>query len=473
MLGLKIFNKFRKTRTIFLSLIVLFIVFVIVNQIFISLITHNDKSDADKQNRLSSDALNQISAIQKRIEKLQDSIDLSNKNAQNLNLLIDKANVQVPVNLNNINANKLAEIGIKHNDKIAILVFSCNRPGAIRNHLDQLINIRKTTVDIEKFPIIVSQDCGHADTEKAINGYSDHLYDYVKQPDLSDITVDKKTGKKIPQHLKGYFKIARHYKWALEEIFIRHEFQWVILNEDDLNMSPDFLNYFEAMQKVLAKDKSLFCASAWNDNGKSNLINSDDLERVYRTDFFPGLGWMMQRSLWMEFRDKWPFGFWDDWIREPENRKDRACLRPEISRTEMSNAEAKKGVSQGQFLDKFLKLISMNHQPLEWSTINTDYLLKENYDKKYADDVYMKTVEISFKDFLKPNQTINSNRILITYSTKQEFLKYGNYFGIMNDFKAGVPRTAYQGIVQIYYKSKIIFIAPKAKMKWQNYQKDW
>lgn len=25
--------------------------------------------------------------------------------------------------------------------------------------------------------------------------------------------------------------------------------------------------------------------------------------------------------------------FWDDWIRQPEQRKDRACIRPEISRT--------------------------------------------------------------------------------------------------------------------------------------------
>lgn len=25
--------------------------------------------------------------------------------------------------------------------------------------------------------------------------------------------------------------------------------------------------------------------------------------------------------------------YWDDWIRQPEQRKDRACIRPEVSRT--------------------------------------------------------------------------------------------------------------------------------------------
>ena len=54
---------------------------------------------------------------------------------------------------------------------------------------------------------------------------------------------------------------------------------------------------------------------------------------------------MMLRSLWIEYRQKWPAAFWDDWIREPAQRKDRACLRPEVSRTEVSGQDAKAGVS--------------------------------------------------------------------------------------------------------------------------------
>ena len=27
-----------------------------------------------------------------------------------------------------------------------------------------------------------------------------------------------------------------------------------------------------------------------------------DTRRLYRTDFFPGLGWMLRRQLWEEFR---------------------------------------------------------------------------------------------------------------------------------------------------------------------------
>lgn len=77
--------------------------------------------------------------------------------------------------------------------------------------------------------------------------------------------------------MRGYFKIARHYKWALDEVFMRQKFEAVIMNEDDLNISPDFFSYFEAMHKILVADQSLFCVSAWNDNGKSTLINSKNI----------------------------------------------------------------------------------------------------------------------------------------------------------------------------------------------------
>lgn len=36
--------------------------------------------------------------------------------------------------------------------------------------------------------------------------------------------------------------------------------------------------------------------------------------------------------------------FWDDWMRKPEQRRNRACIRPEVARTGIS-VEGKRGVS--------------------------------------------------------------------------------------------------------------------------------
>ena len=84
---------------------------------------------------------------------------------------------------------------------------------------------------------------------------------------------------------------------------------------------------------LLRADKSLWCVSAWNDNGKVALTDNSRPDLLYRSDFFPGLGWMLTKELWEELSVKWPKAFWDDWIRQPQQRKERACIRPELSRT--------------------------------------------------------------------------------------------------------------------------------------------
>lgn len=64
---------------------------------------------------------------------------------------------------------------------------------------------------------------------------------------------------------------------------------------------------------------------------------------------------------------------------------------------------------------------------------------KEKYDPKYLADIYDNSEEMTFIEYLKnsnsTNLIINKKAILIIYSTKQDFLKYAKYFGIMNDFK--------------------------------------
>ena len=44
---------------------------------------------------------------------------------------------------------------------------------------------------------------------------------------------------------------------------------------DDLDISPDFYEYFSATFKILHEDDSLWCVSAWNDNGKGGMVSDD------------------------------------------------------------------------------------------------------------------------------------------------------------------------------------------------------
>lgn len=109
---------------------------------------------------------------------------------------------------------------------IPILVISCNRV-TVRRCLDKLLQHRPSA---ELYPIIVSQDCGHADTAEVIQSYGSQVT-HLKQPDLSDIAVP-------PQHKKfpGYYKISRHYRWALNQVFKTSTHSSVVIVEDDLEV---------------------------------------------------------------------------------------------------------------------------------------------------------------------------------------------------------------------------------------------
>jgi alpha-1,3-mannosyl-glycoprotein beta-1,2-N-acetylglucosaminyltransferase len=120
----------------------------------------------------------------------------------------------------------------------------------------------------------------------------------------------------------------------------------------------------------------------------------------------------------------------------------------------------------------FEKLIN-NHPVISNKQIYIYF--KAKYDDLFDQDVYSKSTHVSFDDYIK-NKTIyslNNTPLLLTYDNKSEFLKLAQHFGIMQDFKAGVPRTAYKGVVRIYFDSCLIYIAAKEKIRWSGYPKDW
>ena len=49
----------------------------------------------------------------------------------------------------------------------------------------------------------------------------------------------------------------------------------VMFIADDLDLSPDFFEYFIATLPILEADPTLWCVSAWNDNGKVDHISNE------------------------------------------------------------------------------------------------------------------------------------------------------------------------------------------------------
>ena len=103
--------------------------------------------------------------------------------------------------------------------------------------------------------------------------------------------------------LKGYYKISRHYKWALTQVFDEMNYQYAVIVEgereasyilshvmscdlphlpDDLEVAPDFFSYFSALRFLLEEDPSVWCVSAWNDNGKEGYIDTQHNGRQWK-----------------------------------------------------------------------------------------------------------------------------------------------------------------------------------------------
>lgn len=233
-----------------------------------------------------------------------------------------------------------------------------------------------------------------------------------------------------------------------------------------LQVAPDFFEYFRATLPLLRSDPSLWCVSAWNDNGRDGYVDPAKPDLLYRTDFFPGLGWMLLKEHWEELEPKWPASFWDDWMREPEQRRNRACIRPEISRT---LTFGRQGVSLGQFYDKYLRYIKLNAEFVPFTKLDLSYLKEETYRKEFEQEVYAAPV-VTYEEVTK-GQLKGPGPFRLQYSSRDSFKLLSKNLGIMDDFKSGVPRTGYRGVVAFTSKGRRIFLAPPPG--WSQYDTTW
>jgi alpha-1,3-mannosyl-glycoprotein beta-1,2-N-acetylglucosaminyltransferase len=267
----------------------------------------------------------------------------------------------------------------------------------------------------------------------------------------------------------GYHFLARHFGWALGRLFGELAFARVIVLEDDLDVAPDFLPYFLAAAPLLDADASLMCVSAWNDNGQEPFVA--DPAALYRSDFFPGLGWMLTARLWAELGPRWPDGYWDDWLREPGQRKDRACIRPEVSRT-YTFGEA--GTSNAQFYAAFLRPMRLNRAgdaELGWAARDMSPLLKPAYDAAFADAVRgarrvgsvseVREAAAAMADGSSPSAALRLDYAgLDGDPSGASYTALASQLGMFADVKAGVPRTAYYGVLTLRVAGALLHLVP-------------
>ncbi|KAK8659654.1 hypothetical protein V6N13_029851 [Hibiscus sabdariffa] len=317
----------------------------------------------------------------------------------------------------------------------AVVIMACNRADYLERTVASVLKYQSSVAS--KYPLFISQDGSDPNVKTKALSYYNQLT-YMQHIDYDPVHTER------PGELIAYYKIARHYKWALDELFSKHNFDRVIILEDDMEIAPDFFDYFEAAAALLDKDNSIMAVSSWNDNGQKQFVH--DPYALYRSDFFPGLGWMLTKSTWNELSPKWPKAYWDDWLRLNDNHKGRQFLRPEICRTYNFGEH---GSSMGQFFQKYLEPIKMNDIKVDWKSQDLSYLMEEKYAKYFADILKM-AKPVRGTDLALKTSNIEGD-VRIQYIDQSDFENIARQFGVFEEWKDGVPRTAYKGVVVFRY----------------------
>jgi alpha-1,3-mannosyl-glycoprotein beta-1,2-N-acetylglucosaminyltransferase len=343
-----------------------------------------------------------------------------------------------------------------------LLVFTCRRDQYLRETLRDIWNYIPTDCSVG-CPLVISQDGNDPAVRRVVREFTDEFA--TKNVPVIHWTHTSA----LRGSTNGYQALAIHYGWALRRVFdgqtlsgsvhgAKHGTpQRVIILEEDLHVAPDFFDYFAATAPLLDHDSSLLAVSAFHDNGFAHNVRN--ASRILRSDFFPGLGWMMNRRLWVdELQSKWPGGYWDDWLREPAQRQDRAILRPEISRTYHFGTEG--GTSSNQFGSHLSKIL-LNRETVDWSkAVDLEAQLRpEVYDPAYWSMVQASTLTYTIPDALEQAKKSNAR---LQYTTIEQFKYLAHKLKLMADEKANVPRTAYKGIVETrpHGADNFLFLTP-------------
>ncbi|MCP9260104.1 MGAT1 [Dirofilaria immitis] len=329
-------------------------------------------------------------------------------------------------------ANDLQHVRNVLNEKddleIVILVIACNRFEALKEHLESLKSL--LILQGRKIPIVVSLDCNDDVIRDLILSAGPNVT-LIENPDQSSFNLSNEKKK-----YEGYYRIARHYRFALDYVFSILKYQSAIITEDDLLLAPDFWN---------------ICWQIENYCWKIRLFG------VYQR-----LGWMLTSQLWEELKVKWPETFWDDWMRDSAQRQGRACIRPEISRTGIS-LRGKKGVSKGLYYEKHLKHIVVNTDFYHFSQSNLSYLKKDYYDPIFH-KILLEAVPATLDEILKgsfSNGTVLPGKVRLHYVALADFKAFARKFGVMDDFRSGICRTCYHGVVSFRYGQRRIYMTSK------------
>lgn len=319
--------------------------------------------------------------------------------------------------------------------KPVVLVLTYNRAKFLDRTLRSLFRVG----GVDHYDIIISQDGDHS--------YTFNLAAQYAQVNPRSVTHWSKPRPAPVQGVKvtspGF--VAQHYQWALDRIF-QQTYSHVIIVEDDMEFSFDFLRYFEKTAPLLDEDPTLMCVSSWNDNSRVHLGSAPNL--LHRTSYFTGLGWLLKRETYLKYLQKgWPkLNHWDNWVRA---NVEMDCIMPSLPRNRnfgdigasMNKVVFQREINTVAFYDH-ARFVDFG---------NLTYLKNANYEK-HVRALIDKAVPVTTD--LRTLHLGNGLIYLLTYQDTKTFTEYATFFKIWKQ-----PRSHYQYLQMVELQGDLFLIA--------------
>ncbi|AQK43232.1 Alpha-13-mannosyl-glycoprotein 2-beta-N-acetylglucosaminyltransferase [Zea mays] len=252
----------------------------------------------------------------------------------------------------------------------AVVIMACNRPDYLERTVESILKYQTSVAS--KFPLFISQDGANGAVKNKALEYKQITY--MQHVDLEPVQTER------PGELTAYYKIAKHYKWALDNLFIKHNFARVIILEGNTT-------HFAMLAFCRSSLPLRFLSWAWMD------VN--------------------------------------------------------------------KGSSLGQFFEQYLEPIKLNDVHIDWNSEDLSYLGEDKFSTKFGKEVASATPLRGSDAVLKAHNMAEDVRI--QYDDQEGFEQIARQFGIFEEWKDGIPRTAYKGVVVFRYNSsqrRIFLVSP-------------
>lgn len=276
----------------------------------------------------------------------------------------------------------------------AIAVLGCRR----RDMLERIVRSLSAMDSIADYSVYVSLGCPESITrEDALSLF---------QRDSIPIPVTVLQFQDPQAHAQNplrFLRIQQHYAFILSELFEHRHHSHVIILEDDLQLSPSLLDFFQQTASLFEEDPSIACVSAFNDNAYPfsllvfrRLGETPDRLRLHRASSFPNLGLLFSARTYFLLWANQPLHVttngWDHWLRIRVRSLGMDCVFPSLPRVrhlESANSTTAHGV-----LGKKLAKYPMDEDgPVDLGDIR--YVVKEAYERSIVEMVTEEVVEVA------------------------------------------------------------------------------